>query len=134
MEYLLDSNIVSEVMRNPNGPAAHRLREVGHLAVCTSVIVSAEMLFGARKRGSRALTRRLESTLSKIQILPFEPPADTYYAEIRAQLESKGRPISGNDLLIASQALTLGLTLVSDNVREFSRIDGLQVENWLRDG
>jgi tRNA(fMet)-specific endonuclease VapC len=133
MRYLLDANIISQIIRNPTGPAAIRLREVGHFSVCTSAIVSAEILFGLRKRGSSALTRRVSTTLSKIEIVPFEPPADAHYADIRAQLERAGTPISGNDHLIASQALAFDLTLVTDNVQAFSRVEGLQIENWLRD-
>lgn len=134
MLYLLDANVISDIMRNPQGPAANRLRVVGHLSVCTSAIISAEMLFGARKRGSPALTRRIENTLAKIAILPFEPHAEVFYAEIRFQLERKGTPISGNDLLIASQALALNLTVVTDNVREFGRVDGWSADRELAPG
>jgi tRNA(fMet)-specific endonuclease VapC len=65
--------------------------------------------------------------------LPFDSPADEYYGSIRARLETAGTPIGGNDLLIAAQALALDLTLVTGNDKEFSRIEGLRVENWLRD-
>ena len=67
-----------------------------------------------------------------IEILPFEAPADAVYAKIRTKLEAAGTPIGANDLLIASQALALGLTLVTDNEREFDRVEHLQVENWLK--
>ncbi len=65
-------------------------------------------------------------------MLPLSPPADRVYAKIRSQLEARGVPIGGNDLFIAAQALSLGLTVVTDNDAEFRRIDGLSVENWLR--
>ena len=67
-----------------------------------------------------------------MEILPFKPPADVIYRDLRAQLERVGTPIGPNDMLIAAQALALGLTVVTDNEREFSRVAGLSVENWLR--
>jgi tRNA(fMet)-specific endonuclease VapC len=69
-----------------------------------------------------------------LEILPFEAPADAVYGRLRASLERVGRPIGGNDLLIAAQATALGYTIVTDNEREFSRIEGLACENWLRPG
>ena len=70
--------------------------------------------------------------LAALDVLPFETPADTAYGALRTRLEQAGTPIGGNDLLIAAQALTLGYTIVTDNEREFARIDGLPRENWLR--
>jgi len=71
--------------------------------------------------------------LAAIDTLPFDSPADEIYRSIRTQLELAGTPIGGNDLIIAAQAVTLDLTLVSDNEREFARVTGLRVENWLKD-
>ena len=71
--------------------------------------------------------------LAAIDTLPFDSPANKIYGSIRTQLESAGTPIGGNDLIIAAQAITLDLTLVSDNEREFARVAGLRVENWLKD-
>ena len=68
-----------------------------------------------------------------IDTLPFDSPADEIYGSIRTQLELAGTPIGGNDLIIAAQAVTLDLTLVSDNEREFARVAGLRIENWLKD-
>ncbi len=96
-------------------------------------IVAAELRFGAAKKGSSRLTAQLDTVLGAMDVLPFEPPADSVYGEIRANLEKVGRPIGGNDLLIAAQALSLGHTFVSDNEREFIRIEHLKLENWLRD-
>jgi tRNA(fMet)-specific endonuclease VapC len=132
MAYLLDTNIVSDLVRNPRGPIAKHIRRVGEAHVCTSIIVAAELRFGAVKRGSVSLIRQLEAILSAMEVIPFEAPADVSYGAIRAQLERKGKPIGGNDLLIAAQALALGYTVVTDNVKEFRRIDGLVSENWLR--
>jgi tRNA(fMet)-specific endonuclease VapC len=129
---LLDTNILSDLVRNPNGAAAGRLRQQGDDQICTSVVVAAELRFGAAKRGSDRLTRQLEQVLSVIEILPLTPPADRLYGDIRASLERVGTPIGGNDLLIAAHALASDCILVTDNEREFSRVEGLVVENWLR--
>ena len=130
--FLLDTNILSDLVRNPQGPVADRIADVGEAVVCTSIIVAAELRFGAAKKGSQRLTSQLESILSAIDIQPFEVPADAAYARIRAELEAAGAPIGGNDMLIAAQALAADYIVVTDNEREFRRISGLRVENWLR--
>ena len=132
MRYLLDTNIVSDLVRNPQGRVADHIRKVGEVQVCTSIIVAAELRYGATKKGSPRLTAQLEAVLAALDVLPFETPADTAYGALRTRLEQAGTPIGGNDLLIAAQALTLGYTIVTDNEREFARIDGLPRENWLR--
>lgn len=134
MRYLLDTNIVSDLMRNPGGRVTEHVRQVGEANVCTSIIVAAELRFGAAKKASASLTARLEAVLGLLDILPLEAPADVEYGRLRARLERTGQPIGGNDILIAAQALALGHTLVSDNEREFARIKGLALENWLRGG
>lgn len=133
--YLLDTNIISDLVRNPKGPAAERLQAVGDANVCTSIIVAAELRYGCAKKGSTKLSERVEKVLAAIPVLPFEAPTDAVYGEIRAALEKSGYTIGSNDLLIASHALTLGATMVTANAREFGRIETLTVENWLnRDG
>ena len=132
MRYLLDANILSDLVRHPQGRVADRIREVGESLICTSIIVAAELRFGAEKKGSPRLTAQLESVLGAIDVLAFELPGDATYGLIRARLEQAGTPIGGNDLLIAAHAIALGCTIVTDNEREFARIDGLLVENWLR--
>lgn len=132
MRYLLDTNIVSDLVRNPQGQAAKRIRKVGESRVCTSIIVAAELRYGAAKKGSQRLTAQLEAVLGALEVLPFESLADATYGRLRAQLESAGTPIGGNDLLIAAHATALGYTVVTDNAREFGRIQGLRYENWLR--
>ncbi len=130
MQYMLDTNIVSELIRNPAGLAAQRAREAGS-AVCVSVIVAAELRYGCAKKGSAQLLRRVEEFLSEVPVLPFDVPADGEYGSIRAELEAAGRPIGSNDLLIAAHAHTLGATVVTANVGEFQRIRGLSVQNWM---
>lgn len=130
--FLLDTNILSDLVRNPRGRVAARIAEVGEDAVCTSIIVAAEFRFGAAKRGSERLTNQVERILSVIDIQPFDAPADDAYARLRAQLEAAGAPIGGNDMLIAAHALAADRAVVTDNERKFLRIAGLKVENWLR--
>jgi tRNA(fMet)-specific endonuclease VapC len=130
--YLLDTNILSDLVRNPQGAVAARIAEVGEDAICTSIVVAAELRFGAAKRGSERLSRQLERILAVIDIRPLEAPSDTRYAELRVRLEAAGTPIGGNDMLIAAQSLATGCVLATDNLREFTRVVGLEVENWLR--
>ncbi|HEY0838330.1 MAG TPA: type II toxin-antitoxin system VapC family toxin [Azospirillum sp.] len=132
MRYLLDTNILSNLVRDPQGKVTQRIREVGEAQVCTSVIVAAELRYGATKKGSPRLTAQIDAVLGALQILPFEPPADAVYGLIRARLERAGRVIGGNDMLIAAHAMTLGCTVVTDNEDEFVRVQDLRCENWLR--
>jgi tRNA(fMet)-specific endonuclease VapC len=132
VRYLLDTNILSNVIRNPQGHAAQQLMAVGDLAVCTSIVVAAELWYGAVKRNSDRLTAQVGAVLEAIEILAIESPVERVYGELRARIERAGNQIGGNDLLIAAQSITLGLTLVTDNEREFSRIAELQCANWLR--
>lgn len=132
IKYLLDTNILSDLIKNPQGMVARRIREVGEAAICTSIVVSSELRFGAVKRGSERLTQQLASVLKALVVMPLESPVDKHYADIRACLEKAGTPIGPNDLLIAAHARSLGLVLVTANVREFKRVQNLEVQNWLR--
>lgn len=131
LRYLLDTNIISDLIRRPRGPAASRLAEAGEDSICTSVIVAAELRYGAQKSASKQLSERVGLVLSALEILPLEPPADRRYAEVRHHLATRGTPIGPNDLLIAAHALATDLTLVTANTGEFERILSLRVENWL---
>lgn len=91
--------------------------------------MTAELRYAVAKKGS--LAAALAAVLTALEVLAFKIPADKAYAQIRARLDKSGRPIGPNDLLIASQTVALGYTLVSDNEREFSCIEALH-ENWLR--
>lgn len=129
--YLLDTNILSHLVRQPQGPVAARIAKVGEDQVLTSIIVACELRYGAAKRGSRKLTRQVEAVLGAITILPLEAGTDGHYAAIRTALERKGTPIGANDMLIAAQARAIGAVCVTDNMAEFKRVPGLKVENWL---
>jgi tRNA(fMet)-specific endonuclease VapC len=129
--YLLDTNIISDLIRNPQGKAAKRIAKVGDDNVCTSIIVAAELRYGCARRGSKRLLKAVEDLLSEISVLPFDIPADAEYGGIRSELEATGMPIGGNDLLIAAHARAIGATIVTANSDEFKRVRGLKVENWL---
>jgi tRNA(fMet)-specific endonuclease VapC len=129
--YLLDTNMVSNLVRNPAGQVARQIKVVGEETICTSLVVAAELRFGALKKGSTRLSAQLESVLGALEILPLESPVDEQYAELRMALEGAGTPIGGNDMLIAAHALALALTLVTANEGEFRRVPGLAVENWI---
>ena len=129
--YLLDTNILSDLVRHPQGAIASRIAREGESSVCTSIVVAGELRFGAYKRGSDRLTAQVEAILSAIEILPLEEPADQHYGKIRALLESRGGMIGPNDMLIVAHALALDCTVVTANCREFSRVPGLKVDNWL---
>lgn len=128
--YLLDTNIVSQLVRRPHGAIAERISLEGEGSVCTSIIVASELRFGVRKRGAEQLSKQVEQVLSAMQVLPFEAPADRLYAKLRFYLEEKGTLIGPNDMLIAAQALALECTVVTHNVREFTRVPGLTVMDW----
>ena len=128
---MLDTNIVSDLIRNPQGKVADRLRQHGEIGVCISIITAAELRYGAAKRGSARLLERVQALLARIDVLPFDVPADVEYGRIRAELEAAGRPIGPTDLFIAAHARAIAATLVTRNVAEFRRVRDLAVENWL---
>jgi tRNA(fMet)-specific endonuclease VapC len=137
MDYLLDTNILSDLEKNPRGSVARVLAEREALPdtnLQTSIIVACEVRFGVQKKDSRVLAERMEQILGRIKILPLETGVDEAYARVRTSLERKGEVIGANDMLIAAHAMAVDAVLVTDNVREFSRVDGLKVENWLRPG
>lgn len=129
--YLLDTNVLSDLLKHPAGAVGARIAAVGEETVCTSIVVACELRYGAAKKGSPTLSTRVEQLLSAIVVLPFDVGVDAKYGAIRTALEKAGTPIGANDYLIAAHALAADLTLVTDNVGEFSRVPGLPVENWL---
>ncbi len=127
----MDTNILSDLIRHPQGVVAKRIAQVGDESICTSIVVAGELRFGANKLGSERLTAQLEAILSVIEILPLEEPADRLYGELRGHLEKRGTTIAPNDMLIAAHALTLDYVVITANVSEFCRVPRLKVENWL---
>jgi tRNA(fMet)-specific endonuclease VapC len=128
---MLDTNIISDLIRNPRGKAAKRIAKAGEDNICTSILVAAELRYGCAKRGSERLLKAVEDVLGEINVLPLDVPADTEYGGIRSRLEAAGKSIGGNDLLIAAHAYATGATIVTANAEEFKRVRGLKVENWL---
>ena len=135
IRYVLDTNILSDLLKNPQGKAAQRISSLSpgdRDLLSTSIIVAAELRYEVAKSGSSVLAQRVDQLLEAIEVLSLEPKADTHYGRIRAQLEKSGTPVGGNDLLIAAHVLAIDAVLVTENVREFKRAKGLRVENWLR--
>ena len=132
LAYLLDANVLSDLVRNPQGMVAAQITAAGEDTVCTSIIVAAELRYGAIKSSSAKLAQRIDMILSALEILPLETPADRQYASLRHHLTRQGTPIGPNDLLIAAHALAHDLTVITANVGNFSRVPGLKVENWLQ--
>lgn len=128
---MLDTNIVSELVRSPQGRVFDRIAALGGDNMCISIITAAELRYGCAKKGSPRLLAQVEAILGSIEILPFDVPADTQYGGIRAELEAAGRSIGPNDLLIAAHACAADVTLVTANISEFERVRGLRTENWL---
>lgn len=132
LKYLLDTNILSDLVRNPQGAVAAQITTAGEDTICTSIIVAAELRYGAAKSNSAKLIERIGLILSALEILPLETPVDYQYAALRHHLTRQGTMIGPNDLLIAAHALANELTVVTANVGEFSRVPGLKVVNWLQ--
>ena len=130
LSHLLDTNVISRLLKEPAGISAARLAAVGDDRVCTSIVVASELRFGAALRDSARLNAAVERVLASLPVLSLETPADEHYASIRNDLQRRGTPIGPNDLLIAAHARSLGLTLVTENESEFRRVPELVVENW----
>lgn len=122
MRFMLDTNILSDMIRNPAGKAASTAVRAGDGALCTSICA---------RKGSAKLLAKVEQLLAELPVLPLDVPVDAEYGALRAELEARGQFIGHNDLFIAAHACALGTTLVTANTGEFSRIKGLKVENWL---
>ena len=131
MRYLLDSDVCIDFLRGTDSRLTERIQEAGPDNLCTSVIVAAELRYGA-SRSRRA--RRNHETLDRLfeELTCYELPTDAAieYGRLRTRLEKRGHVIGPNDMLIAAHALALDLTLVSANEREFSKVKGLTTENW----
>ena len=128
--YLLDSDTLSWLVREPGGAIARRIAEVGADAVATSPVVAGELRFGALRSGSVALRDRVDEMLSRLPVVPIDGAVARSYATVRRALQSAGTPIGPTDLWIAAQALVVRRVVVTGNGREFRRVEGLGVEDW----
>ncbi|MBR3108596.1 MAG: type II toxin-antitoxin system VapC family toxin [Clostridia bacterium] len=132
MKFMLDTNIIAYAKNNRPESVLQRLTQYKPEDMCVSAITMAELEFGVFN-SSRPDQNRLALLLflSRIAVVPFDADAAREYGSIRADLTKKGTPIGANDLLIAAHARSLGLTLVTNNTREFERVENLRVENWV---
>ena len=132
MKYMLDTNIVIYLIKKQPESVLQKLQEYDPSDFCISSITLAEMEYGiAKSTRPEKNQAALSAFLSNIDILPFDDRAAVDYGDIRASLEKKGTPIGPNDMLIAAHARSLGLTIVTNNVKEFRRVDGLMLYNWV---
>ena len=131
-QYLLDTNILTDLARHPFGLSSHRLKVVGDSAVFTSVIVAGEVQFGIDRFRAFRLLEQMERVMRTIKVRPLQTDVIKFYSAMRVDLETRGLPIGANDIWIAAHALAEDAVLVSNNIREFSRINGLKVENWMQ--
>jgi tRNA(fMet)-specific endonuclease VapC len=129
--YLLDSNACIRILNGTSAPLTERLRFVPRTQVRLSSVVKAELLYGARKSGRVADNLRvLERLFETIASLPFDDRCAEEYGVLRLELERAGTLIGPNDLLIAASARAHGAVLVTNNLREFSRVAGLRIDDW----
>jgi len=132
LRYLLDTNIVIYTMKNRPQRVRERFRR-HHGRIGISVVTVGELVYGAEH--SAQVERNLadiEALVARLVVLPLDVGAAYHFGQIRAALHREGRPIGPYDMLIAGQARSAGLTLVTNNTREFSRVPALAVENWCR--
>jgi tRNA(fMet)-specific endonuclease VapC len=130
--YLLDTNIVGDLARNPDGQLAGRISALPPDEFGINPIVACEIEYGLTKRNSAKLRQQVEAILTAVPMLDLPSDIAEHYGRIRVELERQGAPIGPNDLLIAAHGVASGITVVTDNEREFRRVKGLQVENWLQ--
>lgn len=129
--YMLDTDTCSYIMKRSNDKVLKRLQRTPVSDVCISVMTKAELLFGVEVSARRQQDEQaLSAFLGYAEVLDFPDAASSHYAMIRADLQKRGAMIGSNDLFIAAHATSLGLTLVTNNTREFARIPHLTIENW----
>ena len=130
---LLDTNICIYIINAKPAAVLQRFRQyrIGEIGVCS--VVAAELAYGVAKSGSLRNRQALEMFLAPLTILPFDEPAARVYGELRAVLERKGTTIGSLDMLIAAHALSQQALLVTNNTDEFTRVPGLQLDNWVVD-
>ena len=130
--YLLDTNIIGELARNPHGPLASRVSALPPDECCINAIVACEIEYGLTRRNSAKLRQQVEAIVSAVPVLELPSDIAEHYGRIRVDLERQGLPIGPNDLLIAAHCVASAISLVTANDGEFRRVEGLKVENWLR--
>ena len=133
MRYMLDTNICIYVIKHKPESVFRKLKKIKPEDVCISSITYAELAYGVEKSAQPERNRlALSMMLSSIEIVAFDDAAADEYSEIRAGLEKEGTPIGSLDMRIAAHARSLGCTLVTNNTKEFCRVEGLEVVNWVK--
>lgn len=131
LRYMLDTDTCSYIMKRSHPAVLQKLKEVPVGDVCISVITKSELLYGIEISPRRQQDEAaLNSFLRYVEVLDFSDEAALQYAKVRSELKSAGTMIGANDLFIAAHARTLGLTLVTNNMRRFGRVPNLVTENW----
>ncbi len=132
MRYLLDTNICSYTLKNRPVFVKQKFDEVGAEHLCISSVVLAELYYGAARHPKSVIIRKeIDDFVSRLVVFAWDEHAANHYGAIRAALEKAGTPVGAMDMLIAAHALSMGATLVTNNLREFERINGLLVQNWV---
>ena len=132
MRYMLDTNMCSYILKNHPAAVKQKFEEVGAGAICISAIVLAELYYGAARHPKGIVIRReIDNFVSRLNVIPWDENAADHYGSIRASLEKAGTPVGAMDMLIAAHAKSCAATLVTNNLREFDRIKGLAVVNWI---
>lgn len=132
MRYLLDTNICSYILKNRPVSVKLKFDEVGAEHLCISSVVLAELYYGAARHPKSVIIRKeIDDFVSRLLVVAWDEQAANYYGAIRATLEKVGTPVGAMDMMIAAHACSMGATLVTNNLHEFKRIDGLVVQNWV---
>lgn len=132
MRYLLDTNICSYILKNRPVSVKLKFDEVGAEQLCISSVVLAELYYGAARHPKSVIIRKeIDDFVSRLLVVAWDEQAANHYGAIRATLEKAGTPVGAMDMMIAAHARSMGAALVTNNQREFERIDGLVVQNWV---
>jgi tRNA(fMet)-specific endonuclease VapC len=131
---MLDTDICTYIIKHRPELVARRFRKIPREELCISAITYAELMNGAKKSvQTERNIAKLTELAQELRVLPFDVDAATVYGDVRSQLELRGQVIGANDLLIAAHGLQRGLILVTNNEKEFRRVEGLRFENWADD-
>jgi tRNA(fMet)-specific endonuclease VapC len=134
LQYMLDTNICIYVIKNYPPKLRERFNRLAE-QLCMSSITLAELVYGAEKSARRLENlQAVEQFSARLEVLPFAPKAAVHFGQIRAEVERLGKPVGPLDMLIGAHARAEGLIVVTNNVREFRRLPGVRVENWVDEG
>lgn len=134
MKYLLDSDTAIDVMRHPRGAAATRFRSSNAGDIAMSMVTKAELLVGPQTKGAHPNElQKVTAILDRVTVLPFDDECAVTFGRIAAALIDAGTPVDGMDIQIAATAILKGLIVITGNERDFGKVPGIQMENWITD-